>query len=52
MRVIINPSDLISRIIIATEEFDHLCFEYGLEMDEDVRVYVQGKYDTRFDLLR
>jgi Phe-tRNA synthetase beta subunit B1 domain len=22
---------------IATEEFDELCFEFGLELDEDVR---------------
>jgi phenylalanyl-tRNA synthetase beta chain len=23
--------------LLATEEFDKLCFEYGLELDEDVR---------------
>jgi len=22
---------------LATEEFDHLCFEFGIELDEDVR---------------
>jgi phenylalanyl-tRNA synthetase beta chain len=23
--------------LLATQEFDRLCFEYGLELDEDVR---------------
>lgn len=24
----------------ATEEFDHLCFEFGIELDEDVSQYL------------
>jgi len=26
---------------LATEEFDHLCFEFGIELDEDVRQAIQ-----------
>jgi phenylalanyl-tRNA synthetase beta chain len=26
----------IAHISPATEEFDHLCFEFGIELDEDV----------------
>lgn len=25
-------------VFLATEEFDQLCFDYGLELDEDVRL--------------
>lgn len=25
---------------IANEQFDHLCFEFGIELDEDVRLHM------------
>lgn len=33
----ISPfQDITLHLPIATEEFDHLCFEFGIELDEDV----------------
>ena len=30
-------------IFLASEEFDKLCFDYGLELDEDVRfIHIPG----------
>lgn len=29
--------DISDQVSTAAEEFDKLCFEYGLEIDEDVR---------------
>jgi phenylalanyl-tRNA synthetase beta chain len=33
------PEFLIVQFSAATEEFDHLCFEFGIELDEDVRPF-------------
>lgn len=38
---------LSSQGLLATEDFDQLCFEYGLELDEDVGcLYIPWKHNA------
>ena len=37
--------------IQAAEEFDHLLFEFGLELDEDVRILVFFSESLQCDML-